>query len=57
VTGQYWTSQTLTPRVLLHSGNGTDSGVGTGCIKDPTTGDCGCENSDGTFVADSSSCV
>ncbi|POM59041.1 Small secreted protein [Phytophthora palmivora] len=39
------------------SGNGTDSGVGTGCIKDPTTGDCGCENSDGTFVADSSSCV
>ncbi|ETO70679.1 hypothetical protein F444_12861 [Phytophthora nicotianae P1976] len=39
------------------SGNGIDSGVGTGCIKDPTTGDCGCENSDGTFVADSSSCV
>jgi hypothetical protein len=57
VTGPYWKSQTLKPRVLLHSGNGTDSGVGTGCIKDPTTGDCGCENSDGTFVADSSSCV
>ncbi|KAE8910430.1 hypothetical protein PF005_g17853 [Phytophthora fragariae] len=39
------------------SGNGTDSGEGAGCIKDPTTGNCGCENSNGQFIADSSSCV
>ncbi|KAG2880752.1 hypothetical protein PC119_g21501 [Phytophthora cactorum] len=45
----YWT--------FFWSGNGTDSGIGTDCIKDPTTGDCGCENSDGAFIADSSSCV
>ncbi|ROW02371.1 hypothetical protein VSDG_02305 [Cytospora chrysosperma] len=38
------------------SDNGTSSGVGTDCIKDPSTGECGCENSDGTFVAGSSSC-
>lgn len=36
---------------------GADSGVGTGCIKDPQTGECGCEDSDGTFIAGSSSCT
>lgn len=36
---------------------GTDSGVGTGCIKDPDTGDCGCEDSDGTFISGSDSCT
>lgn len=62
----YWT--------FFWSGNGTSSGVGTGCIKgefvltwkgkgcadkhiDPTTGECGCENSDGTFIAGSDSCT
>ncbi|KAJ4393027.1 hypothetical protein N0V93_002233 [Gnomoniopsis smithogilvyi] len=39
------------------SGTGASSGYGTGCIEDPNTGECGCENSDGTFVAGSSSCV
>ncbi|KAL3421309.1 hypothetical protein PVAG01_07754 [Phlyctema vagabunda] len=39
------------------SGTGTESGVGTGCIRDPTNGVCGCENSDGTFVSGSDSCV
>ncbi|OHW94701.1 hypothetical protein CSPAE12_06640 [Colletotrichum incanum] len=38
------------------SGTGEESGVGTGCIKDPNTGECGCENSDGTFVSGSDSC-
>ncbi|KAF7561156.1 hypothetical protein G7046_g2966 [Stylonectria norvegica] len=40
-----------------HSGNGESSGVGTTCIKSPTDGVCGCENSNGQFVAGSSSCV
>ncbi|KAL9109481.1 MAG: hypothetical protein Q9227_005816 [Pyrenula ochraceoflavens] len=35
---------------------GESSGFGTGCIEDPNTGECGCENSDGTFVAGSDSC-
>ncbi|TDZ17236.1 hypothetical protein Cob_v009723 [Colletotrichum orbiculare MAFF 240422] len=39
------------------SGNGTESGAGTGCIRDPNNGECGCENSDGTFVSGSDSCV
>lgn len=37
--------------------NGADSGYGTNCIEDPETGECGCEDSDGTFVAGSSSCA
>ncbi|KAM3070378.1 hypothetical protein ACMFMG_010205 [Clarireedia jacksonii] len=45
----YWT--------FFWSNAGEDSGVGTTCIEDPSTGKCGCENSDGTFVAGSSSCV
>ncbi|KUI63107.1 hypothetical protein VP1G_10227 [Cytospora mali] len=36
---------------------GESSGVGTNCIKDPSSGECGCENSDGTFVVGSSSCT
>ncbi|KAH8652078.1 hypothetical protein BX600DRAFT_440991 [Xylariales sp. PMI_506] len=36
---------------------GEDEGYGTSCIKDPSTGECGCEDSDGTFVAGSSSCT
>jgi hypothetical protein len=37
--------------------SGEDSGYGTTCIKSPKDGACGCENSDGTFVAGSSSCT
>ncbi|GMF43169.1 unnamed protein product [Phytophthora fragariaefolia] len=61
------TSQTQTFAVFVtdhqydgnngYPGNGTDTGEGAGCIKDPTTGNCGCENSDGQFIADSSSCM
>ncbi|KAI7203425.1 hypothetical protein D0869_04346 [Hortaea werneckii] len=36
--------------------HGKSSGVGTGCIRDPNTGECGCENSDGEFIAGSDSC-
>ncbi|CAN8104136.1 unnamed protein product [Discula destructiva] len=36
---------------------GESESVGTTCIKDPSSGECGCENSDGTFIAGSSSCV
>ncbi|RAL12177.1 uncharacterized protein BO97DRAFT_368810 [Aspergillus homomorphus CBS 101889] len=36
--------------------NGESSGSGTGCIKSPNDGSCGCENSDGVFVYGSSSC-
>ncbi|KAH6887612.1 hypothetical protein B0T10DRAFT_607528 [Thelonectria olida] len=49
VNSDYWT--------FFWNSNGESSGVGTGCIKDPTDGTCGCENSDGTFVKGSSSCV
>lgn len=41
----------------MDSDDGESSGVGTTCIKDPSSGECGCENSDGTFVAGSSSCT
>ncbi|OBW65235.1 MAG: Carboxylic ester hydrolase [Aureobasidium pullulans] len=44
----YWT--------FFWNDNGESSGEGAGCIKDPQTGVCGCENSDGTFVSGSSSC-
>ncbi|KAJ5377753.1 uncharacterized protein N7496_005162 [Penicillium cataractarum] len=43
--------------VFYWGDEGTSSGYGTGCIKDPNTGECGCENSDGTFVAGSDSCT
>ncbi|KAJ5886436.1 uncharacterized protein N7473_009110 [Penicillium subrubescens] len=36
---------------------GQSSGVGTGCIKDPSSGECGCEDSDGVFVVGSDSCT
>ncbi|KAA8893610.1 small secreted protein [Sphaerosporella brunnea] len=36
---------------------GKESGYGTGCIKDPSDGTCGCGNSDGAFVKGSDSCV
>ncbi|OWZ00926.1 hypothetical protein PHMEG_00027781 [Phytophthora megakarya] len=37
--------------------NGTSSGVGTGCIKDPNTSECGCETSvDGKFHVGRSDC-
>ncbi|KAG7388821.1 hypothetical protein PHYBOEH_007683 [Phytophthora boehmeriae] len=40
------------------SGNGTSSGIGTDCIKDPNTGECGCErSSDGKFFVGRSDCV
>ncbi|KAF7538191.1 hypothetical protein G7054_g3147 [Neopestalotiopsis clavispora] len=37
--------------------SGESSGVGTTCIKDPSSGECGCENSDGTFIVGSDSCT
>ncbi|KAJ5152955.1 uncharacterized protein N7482_009433 [Penicillium canariense] len=43
--------------IFYWSDEGESSGYGTTCIKDPNTGECGCENSDGTFVAGSSSCT
>ncbi|KGO77832.1 hypothetical protein PITC_060130 [Penicillium italicum] len=36
---------------------GKSAGYGTTCIKSPKTGECGCENSDGAFIAGSSSCT
>lgn len=39
--------------VLIGSSNGDSSGPGTGCIRSPDDGSCGCENSDGTFVTGS----
>ncbi|KAJ5925566.1 hypothetical protein N7454_008205 [Penicillium verhagenii] len=43
--------------VFYWSDDGEDSGVGTGCIKDPQTGVCGCEDSDGTFISGSDNCT
>ncbi|KAL2833774.1 hypothetical protein BDW59DRAFT_179460 [Aspergillus cavernicola] len=43
--------------IFYWSDDGEDTGYGTTCIKDPQTGECGCENSDGTFVAGSDSCT
>ena len=40
----------------LIRGTGESSGIGTGCIEDPNTGECGCENSDGTFVSGGTNC-
>ncbi|KAE9045828.1 hypothetical protein PR003_g2209 [Phytophthora rubi] len=38
--------------------NGTEPGVGTGCIKDPNTSDCGCEDSaTGQFHVNKTNCV
>ncbi|ODM14625.1 hypothetical protein SI65_09970 [Aspergillus cristatus] len=42
--------------VFFWNSNGEDEGTGTGCIRSPDDGSCGCENSDGTFVAGNSSC-
>ncbi|EOD47347.1 putative small secreted protein [Neofusicoccum parvum] len=36
--------------------NGVSEGFGTGCIQDPNTGECGCENSNGDFIVGSDSC-
>ncbi|KAF4314277.1 putative small secreted protein [Botryosphaeria dothidea] len=36
--------------------NGKEDGFGTGCIQDPNTGKCGCENSNGDFIVGSDSC-
>ncbi|KAI5362130.1 hypothetical protein Slin15195_G057820 [Septoria linicola] len=38
-------------------GYGKEDGEGAGCIKDPNTGECGCENSDGEFIAGKDDCV
>ncbi|KAL9082384.1 MAG: hypothetical protein Q9159_006456 [Coniocarpon cinnabarinum] len=38
------------------SNAGAQSGEGAGCIKSPDDGTCGCEDSDGAFIAGSSSC-
>ncbi|KAF1324096.1 hypothetical protein FI667_g10014, partial [Globisporangium splendens] len=38
------------------SSAGESSGVGTGCIRDPTNGVCGCENSDGKFISGGTNC-
>ena len=39
------------------NGNGESTGYGTTCIKDPNSGECGCEDSNGTFVSGSDSCT
>ncbi|EOD52258.1 putative small secreted protein [Neofusicoccum parvum] len=44
----YWT--------FFWNDNGEDSGVGTGCIKSPDDGTCGCENSDGEFIYGGTDC-
>jgi hypothetical protein len=44
----YWT--------FFWGGEGESKGEGAGCIKDPKTGVCGCENSNGQFISGSSSC-
>lgn len=44
----YWT--------FFWGSEGESSGEGAGCIKDPNTSECGCENSDGEFIVGSSSC-
>jgi hypothetical protein len=36
---------------------GNATGPGTGCIKSPKDGTCGCENSDGTFVYGGTTCT
>ncbi|OHF01204.1 hypothetical protein CORC01_03519 [Colletotrichum orchidophilum] len=38
------------------SGHGESNGAGLDCIKDPKTGVCGCENSDGNFIPGRSDC-
>ncbi|KAF3010784.1 hypothetical protein E8E13_007891 [Curvularia kusanoi] len=38
------------------SDKGEKSGEGTGCIKSPQDGTCGCENSDGTFIYGGTNC-
>ncbi|KAF2707000.1 hypothetical protein K504DRAFT_384648, partial [Pleomassaria siparia CBS 279.74] len=35
---------------------GNSTGPGTGCIRSPDDGTCGCENSDGTFVYGGTDC-
>ncbi|EKG16600.1 small secreted protein [Macrophomina phaseolina MS6] len=48
-TGEdYWT--------FFWNDNGESSGVGTGCIKSPDDGTCGCENSDGEFIYGGTNC-
>ncbi|KAF2641813.1 hypothetical protein P280DRAFT_424345, partial [Massarina eburnea CBS 473.64] len=37
--------------------NGEDSGVGTECIRDPNTAECGCESSDGVFHVGEDDCT
>ncbi|KAI0018821.1 small secreted protein [Xylariomycetidae sp. FL0641] len=37
-------------------GPGQERGTGTGCIRSPDDGACGCENSDGTFVPGGDDC-
>lgn len=44
----YWT--------FFWGSEGESSGEGAGCIKDPQSGECGCENSDGEFIAGKSDC-
>lgn len=44
----YWT--------FFWGSEGESQGEGAGCIKDPQSGECGCENSDGEFVAGKSDC-
>ncbi|POS70592.1 hypothetical protein DHEL01_v211015 [Diaporthe helianthi] len=38
------------------TGKGEKSGEGAGCIKSPKDGKCGCENSNGKFIAGASNC-
>ncbi|KAL7688612.1 hypothetical protein Plhal304r1_c018g0063351 [Plasmopara halstedii] len=43
--------------MFFWNGNGTNNGTGTGCIRDPLSGQCGCErSSDGKFFAGKTDC-
>lgn len=44
----YWT--------FFWGNGGSSEGEGAGCIKDPQSGECGCENSDGEFIAGKDDC-
>ncbi|KAK1456227.1 hypothetical protein CPAR01_07313 [Colletotrichum paranaense] len=53
----FWSNGLMADGFTMYSGTGEEDGVGTGCIKDPNTGVCGCENSDGTFISGASDCT
>ncbi|KAF5025412.1 hypothetical protein F66182_2514 [Fusarium sp. NRRL 66182] len=45
----YWT--------FFWNNNSKDAGVGTGCVRSPDDGVCGCQNSNGKFIPRGKNCV